>query len=67
MEKSKRIKNDGGDIKIPLEFIDKIDSLIRSGSTLYTSRDDFIKSAIEVKLLELKMLKPLKDRRFFPP
>ena len=43
-------------IKIPIESIEKIDDLIRSGKTLYTSRDDFIKSAVQMKLRELKDL-----------
>ncbi len=43
-------------IEISMESVEKIDNLIRSGSTLFTSRDDFIRSAVEIKLNELKDL-----------
>jgi Arc/MetJ-type ribon-helix-helix transcriptional regulator len=54
------------EIKIPLDYIEIIDQLIQSGTTKYTSREDFIKNAVEVKLQELKMLKPLLGRGIFP-
>ena len=66
-KKTKSAEDIWENIKIPLESIEKIDQLIQSGATLYTSREDFIKNAVEVKLLELKMQKSLKGRRFFPP
>ncbi|UCG68011.1 MAG: hypothetical protein JSV09_09220 [Thermoplasmata archaeon] len=57
LKKSKSTEDFGEEIKIPIEFMKRIDELIESGKTLYTSRDDFIKSAVETKLRELSNYK----------
>ena len=48
----------GEEIKIPIEFINKIDKIIRTGTSIYTSRDEFIKSAVEIKLKDLEGSSP---------
>jgi hypothetical protein len=57
-KKSRSSKEIGEEIKIPIETIDKIDKLIKSSTTLFTSREDFIKSAVEMKIRELKNFGP---------
>ena len=42
------------EIKIPLEYVDRIDKIIGTGMSIYPSREEFIKSAVEIKLAELK-------------
>lgn len=42
------------EIKLPPDYIDKIDRIIRTGMSIYTSREEFIKSAVEIKLAELR-------------
>jgi len=41
------------EIEIPLEYIEKIDKILETGMSLYPSRDEFIKSAVKIKLAEL--------------
>jgi len=53
-KKSKRIEYTGEEIKIPMEFVNKIDKIINTGMSIYASREEFIKSAVEIKLKELK-------------
>jgi hypothetical protein len=54
MKHSGNVKNNDEEIQIPLDSIRKIDDLIRSGATLFTSREDFVKCAVEIKLKELR-------------
>lgn len=42
------------EIKLPLEYIQKIDKIVGTGMSVYPSREEFIKSAVEIKLAELK-------------
>lgn len=53
-KKSKRMEFTGEEIKIPIEFINKIDKIINTGMSIYASREEFIKSAVEIKLKELE-------------
>jgi Arc/MetJ-type ribon-helix-helix transcriptional regulator len=41
------------EIKLPSDYIDKIDKIIDTGRSIYPSREDFIKSAVEIRLSEL--------------
>ena len=54
-KRSKGAEVKGEEIEIPIEFIEKVDRLIRSGRTLHSSREDFIRNAVEIKLLELRI------------
>ena len=55
MSKKSRIDDEiKEEIKIPWEYIEKIDKIVRTGVSVYPSREDFIKSAVEIKLAELK-------------
>jgi hypothetical protein len=42
------------EINIPLEYIKKIDKIVRTGTSVYPSREEFIKGAVEIKLAELR-------------
>ena len=53
----KEIKN-FEEIKLPLEYIQKIDKIVGTGMSVYPSREEFIKSAVEIKLAELKKSDP---------
>lgn len=57
-EKSISIAGDREEIKLPIEFVDKIDKIIKTGTSIYKSREDFIKGAVEIKLRELKGFGP---------
>ena len=57
-KKSKRMGYTKEEIKIPIEFVNKIDKIIRTGMSIYTSREEFIKSAVEIKLQELEDSSP---------
>lgn len=52
--KSQKPKNNGKEIKIPMEYVIRIDKIVNTGESVYPSRSDFIKSAIEIKLAEMK-------------
>ena len=54
VKESRRAGDAGEEIRIPMKSIEKIDNIIQSGKTLFTSRDDFVKSAVEIKLAEMK-------------
>ena len=43
----------GEEIKIPIKFINKIDKIVNTGMSIYASREEFIKSAVDIKLKEL--------------
>lgn len=53
VKESRRAGDVGEEIRIPFESIEKIDNIIRSDETFFTSRDDFIRIAVEKKLREL--------------
>ncbi len=38
------------ELKIPMEYVDAIDRIIGSGMSIYPSRDEFIKSAVQIHL-----------------
>ena len=38
------------EIKIPMEYVNEIDRIIGSGMSIYPSRDDFIKNAVQIHL-----------------
>lgn len=42
------------EINIPLEYIQKIDKIVKTGMSVYPSREEFIKGAVEIKLAELR-------------
>lgn len=52
--KRKNFRNNSDKIKIPLEFAERIDKIIGTGMTIYPSREEFVKSAIMMKMSELK-------------
>ena len=54
VKESRRAVDVGEEVRIPLESIEKIDNIIRSGETFFTSRDDFVRIAVEMKLKELQ-------------
>ena len=56
-KRNNNFRDNGGQIKIPMEFIEKIDKIVGTGKSVYPSRDEFIKSAVEIKLAELRMSK----------
>lgn len=53
MQKNTKEMKDFEEIEIPLEYIEKIDKILETGMSLYPSRDEFIKSAVKIKLAEL--------------
>ena len=52
--KQQKFEGNGFDVKIPNEYIERIDKIVNTGRSVYPSRNDFIQSAIEIKLAELK-------------
>lgn len=50
--KGKDYIDDG--LKIPFEYVEKIDRMIKTGISKYPSRDEFIKGAVEIKLAQIK-------------
>ena len=55
VSKKSRIDEEAGEeIRIPRDYIDRIDRIIDTGMSIYSSRKEFIKSAVEIKLKELK-------------
>lgn len=50
----KNIQEIDNEIRIPMDYIEKIDEILRTGMSIYNSRDEFIKSAVEIKLADLK-------------
>ena len=53
-DKSQKHENNGREIKIPMEYVIRIDKIVNTGESVYPSRSDFIKSAIEIKLAEMR-------------
>ncbi len=53
-DKWRNTKELGEIIKIPQEYIEKIDKIVNTGMSVYPSREEFIKSAVEIKLAEIK-------------
>ena len=54
MEKSRFMEDNPEQINIPIELAEKIDKVSGTGMSIYTSRADFIKGAVEIKLVQLK-------------
>ena len=50
----KNLKHEGEVIKLPMEYIKKIDKIVNTGMSVYPTRNEFIISAIEIKLASLK-------------
>ena len=38
------------EIKIPMKYVDEIDRIIGTGMSIYPSRNEFIKSAVQIHL-----------------
>ncbi len=55
MKSSQEMKNNGREIRIPNEYLERIDRIIRTGRSVYPSREDFIRSAVEIKLAEMRV------------
>ena len=53
-DKWRNTKELGEIIKIPQEYIEKIDKIVNTGMSVYPSREEFIKSAVEIKLAEIR-------------
>jgi hypothetical protein len=50
---TKKVNNIGNvveEIKIPMKYVDEIDRIIGTGMSIYPSRDEFIKSAVQIHL-----------------
>ncbi len=56
--KQQKFEPNGWDIKIPNEYVERIDKIVNTGRSVYPSRSDFIQSAVEIKLAELKRTGP---------
>ncbi len=50
----REVKNNNEEIRIPMKYIQRIDKIINIGGSVYSSRSEFIRSAVEIKLAELK-------------
>ena len=44
------------EIFIPIDFINRIDKVIGTGKSVYLTREEFVKGAVERKLMEIKGL-----------
>ncbi len=53
------------EIKIPFEYVEKIDRIIKIGISIYPSREEFIEAAVEMKLLRFKAMDKELDRGIF--
>ncbi len=50
VQKLKNFNDVAGEIRIPIEYVEKIDRIIGNGMSIYPSRDDFIKNAVQIHL-----------------
>ena len=65
MEKKMKNLNDVvEEIKIPMNYVDEIDRIIGSGKSIYPSRDEFIKSAVQIHLESTNCTKNTAPRGF---
>jgi Arc/MetJ-type ribon-helix-helix transcriptional regulator len=53
-DKIDNLNENDGKVILPMEYIEKIDRIVKTGLSVYPSREEFIKSAVEIKLAELK-------------
>lgn len=56
--KLKKFKNNGGEIELPKDYMDRIDQIVNKRIADYPSRDEFIRNAIEIKIAELRRTGP---------
>ena len=65
-QKLKNFSDAAEEIRIPMEYVDEIDRIIGSGMSIYPSRNEFIKSAVQIHLKNATCKKNTAPRGFSP-
>ena len=65
LKNRKEMENKSEEVELPAEQVERIDNVVRSGQSAYTSIGEFIEDAVEMKMLRFKATDKELERRIF--